>query len=112
MRRIFAFVTAFILVSLCVTSSPATGQILGQTTPRLATFTSVVAGNSGADGLTYVNPRVLKTGLSGAGAPAQGAGTPGYLGVFTDSVNLGNSATVRAIRGPPLGAPREHHRLV
>jgi hypothetical protein len=44
----------------------------------------------GADGLTYVDTRVLSAGLSGNGAPG-GAGSPGYVGVFTDATTLGNS---------------------
>jgi hypothetical protein len=53
----------------------------------------------GADGLTYVDARVLSSGLSsgppspqGGSGVAGGAGTPGYLGVFTDPATLGNSA--------------------
>ena len=60
----------------------------------------VLAGDrtgTGADGLTYVNAAVLGAALERAGAnPSGGAastlGLPGYLGVFTDTVNLGNSA--------------------
>lgn len=59
----------------------------------LAAF--VLAGDKtgiGADGLNYVDTRVLRSGI---GAPAGGSastlGSPGYLGVFTDTVNLGNS---------------------
>jgi hypothetical protein len=48
-----------------------------------------------ADGLTYLNPQALTTATkplaSGAGALPQGAGSPGFIGMFTDSVNLGNS---------------------
>jgi len=48
----------------------------------------------GADGLTYVDRRVLGKALSGGTAAASPEGTfgsPGYIGVFTDTVNLGNS---------------------
>jgi hypothetical protein len=48
----------------------------------------------GADGLTYVDTRVLSTGLGLTAAeprPGGGAGSANYLGVFTDAVTLGNS---------------------
>jgi hypothetical protein len=54
----------------------------------------VLAGSTtgtGADGLTYVDTRVLKQGLSGAGPLPQGAWTPGYLGMFQDTTTLVNS---------------------
>ena len=46
----------------------------------------------GPDGLTYVDKRVLASGLAAAasGAPG-GAGSPGYIGVFTSPTELGNS---------------------
>ncbi len=47
----------------------------------------------GADGLTYVNPQVLKAGLQAAGGPGQTAnsGTANYLGVFLNATDLGSS---------------------
>jgi trimeric autotransporter adhesin len=51
----------------------------------------------GADGLNYVNTKVLATGLSG-GAPG-GAGSANYIGVFTDTVNLGNSVIYQTPAG-------------
>ncbi len=46
----------------------------------------------GPDGLTYVDKRVLASGLAtaGSGAPG-GAGSPGYIGMFTSPTELGNS---------------------
>jgi hypothetical protein len=47
----------------------------------------------GADGLTYVDTRVLSSGLA-SGATGQapgGAGTANYIGLFTDTTTLGNS---------------------
>ncbi|HEX7484731.1 MAG TPA: hypothetical protein VF332_01150 [Vicinamibacterales bacterium] len=46
----------------------------------------VLAGTTtgtGADGLTYVDTRVLKQGLSAAGPLPQGAGTPGAIAKYT-----------------------------
>jgi hypothetical protein len=55
----------------------------------------VLAGDTtgvGADGLTYVDTRVLKQGLGEADPiPRGGAGEPGYLGMFTGPTELGNS---------------------
>ncbi len=56
----------------------------------------VLAGNQtgiGADGLTYVNPQVLKAGLQAAGGPGQTAnsGTANYLGLFLNTTDLGSS---------------------
>ena len=54
----------------------------------------VLAGDTtgtGADGLTYVDARVLKNGLSGVGAPPEGAGSAGYIGMFQDATTLVNS---------------------
>ncbi len=55
----------------------------------------VLAGSTtgtAADGLTYVNPQAPKTGLSAAGLlPQASNGTPGYLGLFTSTTDLGNS---------------------
>ena len=56
----------------------------------------VLAGDKtgvGADGLTYVDTRVLASGL-GAGrrrAAPGGAGTPNFIGMFSDATTLGNS---------------------
>jgi hypothetical protein len=56
----------------------------------------VLAGDQtgvGADGLTYVDTRVLSSGLTtgtSAAAPG-GAGSANYIGVFTDTTTLGNS---------------------
>ena len=52
----------------------------------------VLAGDKtgvGADGLTYVDTRVLSSGLSGQ--PPGGAGTANFIGMFTDTTTLGNS---------------------
>jgi len=51
---------------------------------------------TGADGLTYVDTRVLRQALSGTLAPTAGPlpssfGAPGYIGVFTGTADLGNS---------------------
>jgi hypothetical protein len=54
----------------------------------------VLAGDktgTGADGLTYVDARVLRNGFSGAPPPPQGAGSAGYLGMFQDATTLVNS---------------------
>ena len=56
----------------------------------------VLAGDKsgvGADGLTYVDTRVLSKalGAGSAGLPETTGGNPGYIGMFTDTVNLGNS---------------------
>jgi trimeric autotransporter adhesin len=60
----------------------------------------VLAGSTtgvGTDGLTYVNPQTLKTGLSAAGLlPQATSGTPGYLGMFTSTTDLGNSVTYQS----------------
>jgi hypothetical protein len=45
----------------------------------------------GADGLTYVDARVLGAGLAGSGAPG-GAGSPNFIGMFSDATTLVNSA--------------------
>jgi hypothetical protein len=46
----------------------------------------------GPDGLTYVDKRVLASGLAASGNAAPGgAGSPGYIGVFTSPTELGNS---------------------
>ena len=54
----------------------------------------------GADGLTYVDTRVLASGLATTAGPpsppggsgvAGGAGTANFIGVFTDATTLGNS---------------------
>jgi len=55
----------------------------------------VLAGDktgTGPDGLTYVDARVLKNGLSGAPPPPEGAGSAGYIGMFQDATTLVNSA--------------------
>jgi hypothetical protein len=72
----------------------------------------VLAGTStgtGADGLTYVDTRVLKDGLAvpatgsqsgfGVGGAAATAGKANYLGMFTDAANLGNSALFQTPAG-------------
>ena len=72
----------------------------------------VLAGDTtgvGADGLTYVDTRVLTQGVSGpspslhSGSGATNsvstAGTANYLGLFTDSANLGNSALFQTPAG-------------
>jgi hypothetical protein len=46
---------------------------------------------TGADGLTYVNTKLLQGAVLGV-TPLASSGTPGYLGVFTNSTDLGNSA--------------------
>ncbi len=57
----------------------------------------VLAGNTtgkGADGLTYMNTAAAPgaTGVATiTGGTAQTSGTAGYIGMFTDSINLGNS---------------------
>ena len=45
----------------------------------------------GADGLTYVDTRVLASGLAAGRMPSGGAGTANYIGMFTDATSLGNS---------------------
>jgi len=45
---------------------------------------------TGADGLTYVNPKLLQGAVAGV-TPQASSGSPGYLGVFTNSTDLGNS---------------------
>jgi hypothetical protein len=63
----------------------------------------LLAGNRtgrGADGLTYVDARVLTNGLTNpAGGSAATAGTTNYIGMFTDTSNLGNSAIFQAASG-------------
>ena len=55
----------------------------------------VLAGDTtgvGADGLTYVDTRVLRRSLGAAARiPQGGAGEPGYLGMFTGPTELANS---------------------
>jgi hypothetical protein len=65
------------------------------------------------DGLTYVDTRVLASGLAagGSGPPSPpsgfgvagtasgGAGTPGFIGMFTDATTLGNSVVYQAADG-------------
>ena len=46
---------------------------------------------TGADGLTYVNPVQVQAAL-----PTANSGTAGYLGKFTNTVDLGNSALFQA----------------
>ncbi len=58
---------------------------------------------AGATGVTSVNPQGAKTGASGAGPLPQGAGSPGYIGVFTDTVNLGNSVLFQSGSSIGLG---------
>jgi trimeric autotransporter adhesin len=63
----------------------------------------------GADGLTYVDTRVLAAGVAGSpsGPPsppggfgaAGGAGTPNYIGMFTDTTTLGNSVIYQTPSG-------------
>jgi trimeric autotransporter adhesin len=62
----------------------------------------------GADGLTYVDTRVLSSGLTSGGngqapggppSPLGGAGTPNYLGVFTDTTTLVNSVIYQTPAG-------------
>jgi hypothetical protein len=53
----------------------------------------VLAGDTtgtGADGLTYMNPKLLQGAVAGV-TPLASSGSPGYLGVFTNSTDLGNS---------------------
>ena len=45
----------------------------------------------GADGLTYVDKRVLTSGLATSGAAPGGAGTANYIGMFSDTTTLVNS---------------------
>jgi hypothetical protein len=45
----------------------------------------------GPDGLTYVDARVLKNGLSGVEASPEGAGSAGFIGMFQDATTLVNS---------------------
>jgi hypothetical protein len=52
----------------------------------------------GADGLTYVSPRVLAASLASTGAPG-GAGSPNYVGLFTDATTLGNSVIYQTPAG-------------
>lgn len=59
----------------------------------------VLAGDKtgvGADGLTYVDTRVLSSGLGGAPG---GAGSANYIGMFTDTSNLGNSVLYQTQTG-------------
>jgi hypothetical protein len=66
----------------------------------------VLAGDktgTGPDGLTYVDARVLKNGLSGAPAPPEGAGSPGYLGMFQDATTLVNSVVFQNGTGIGVG---------
>ena len=51
---------------------------------------------TGADGLTYVNPKTLTAALGGAFAPTANAGTANYLGRFTNATDLGNSVVYQA----------------
>jgi hypothetical protein len=67
----------------------------------------------GTDGLTYVDKRVLASGLAGGGSQAPGgppsplagsgaaggAGTPNFIGVFTDTTTLVNSVIYQAPGG-------------
>ena len=59
----------------------------------------------GDDGLTYVNAAALTAALrsaspsGGAATSTTAAGTAGYLGVFTDSSNLGDSVLFQAKSG-------------
>jgi hypothetical protein len=52
----------------------------------------------GANGLTYVDTKVLATGLTESGAPG-GAGLPNYIGMFTDATTLGNSVVYQTPGG-------------
>jgi hypothetical protein len=54
----------------------------------------------GADGLTYVDKRVLASGLApGGNGAAGGAGTPGYVGLFSDATTLVNSVIYQTPAG-------------
>ena len=53
----------------------------------------------GADGLTYVDTRVLASGLAGGRPPPGGAGTANFIGMFTDATTLGNSVIYQAPGG-------------
>ena len=46
---------------------------------------------TGADGLTYMNPKLLQGAVLGV-TPMASSGSAGYLGMFTNSTDLGNSA--------------------
>jgi hypothetical protein len=72
----------------------------------------VLAGETtgvGADGLTYVDTRVLSSGLTTAGngppsplggsGAAGGAGSANYIGMFTDATTLGNSVIYQTPAG-------------
>jgi hypothetical protein len=58
---------------------------------------------AGADGATSANPQGTKSGTSGAGALSQAAGSAGYIGVFTDTTNLGNSVLFQSGSSIGLG---------
>ena len=55
----------------------------------------------GPDGLTYVDTRVLATGLAvgAGGTPSGGAGTANFIGMFTDTTTLGNSVIYQTPAG-------------
>jgi hypothetical protein len=80
------------LVSVPYAMKAADAETIGG--KSLAAF--VLAGDKtgvGADGLNYVNTRFLANGLSAASAGATAtSGTANFLGMFTDDVNLANSA--------------------
>ena len=62
----------------------------------------VLAGDKtgvGPDGLSYVDTKVINQALSGGAAQAVASGSAGYIGVFTDSTNLGNSALFQTAGG-------------
>ena len=50
---------------------------------------------TGADGLTYVNTKLLQGAVLGV-TPQASSGSAGYLGVFTNSTDLGNSVIFQA----------------
>ncbi len=53
----------------------------------------------GADGLTYVDTRVLSSGLAQARSGAPGGGHAKFIGIFTDTTTLGNSVLYQAPGG-------------
>jgi hypothetical protein len=79
-----------LLVSVPYALKAADAETVGGKPLSAFVLTGTTTG-TGADGLTYVDTRVLKQGLSGAGLLPQGAGNPGYIGVFSDTTTLINS---------------------
>ncbi len=77
-----------LLVSVPYALKAADAETVGGK-PLSAFVLTGTATGTGADGLTYVDTRVLKNGLAAAGP--QGAGTPGYIGMFQDTTTLVNS---------------------